>query len=173
MINEKGQSLVEALIALGVAAIVVSAMAVAAITAVNNSDFSKYQNLATNYAQQGMEIVRQKSQSNWTAFYGFVGQSPNISTYCLDQGSTTFISRPTGCGQNINDQNNKPLFVRQVMLTQLAYIAHPTPNVVDPACNGSVQATINVSWTDGKCLKGVFCHKVVLDSCFTDINAGQ
>jgi len=58
--NQKGQGLVEALIALGAAVIIIAAITIAVITAVSNSDFSTEQNLATGFAQQGMEIVRQK-----------------------------------------------------------------------------------------------------------------
>jgi type II secretory pathway pseudopilin PulG len=172
-INKEGQSLVEALIALGVAAIVVSAMAVAAITSVNDADFSKYQNLATNYAQQGMEIIRQQSQTDWATFSGQAGSELNPSKKCLDQNSTTLsaVDLVTGeCNQNIADQNGKPFFVRSVTLTLTNYIPHPTSSIVDPACNGSVQATVNVAWTDGKCSSGSFCHNVILNSCFTDIN---
>jgi type II secretory pathway pseudopilin PulG len=164
MINQKGQSLVEALIALGVAAIVVSAMAVAAITAVNNADFSKYQNLATQYAQQGLEILKQQSQTDWNAFSSQVGGSPG-NLYCLDQDKTKLDLPPLGsCAQNINDQNNKPFFVRDVRLTQ-----------TDPAdldCHGIVRVTVRVSWTDGKCSSTTdYCHKVSLKSCFANINA--
>ncbi len=171
MMNQKGQSLVEALIALGVATIVVSAMAVVAITAVNNADFSKYQNLATHYAQQGIEIVRQQSQTDWNAFSSQVGGSPG-KLYCLDQDKTELDLPPLGsCAKNINDQNNKPFFVRDVTLTQLSYIPNLTPGPAYPACNGIVQATVRVSWTDGKCSSATdYCHKVSLKSCFANIN---
>ena len=55
--NQKGQGLLEALVALSAAVIIIAGMTIAAITAVSNSDFAKYQSLATDYAQQGMEIV--------------------------------------------------------------------------------------------------------------------
>jgi type II secretory pathway pseudopilin PulG len=167
MMNQKGQSLVEALIALGVASMVVSAMAVAAITAVNNSDFSKYQSLAANYAQQGMEIVRQKSQTDWNYFYNtYVGHPPpNVGLWCLDGGSSALVSRPAvGCGQNIS-QNGKAFFKRDVELAETS-----SGNL---SCHGTVLATITVSWTDGKCSGGGFCHDVTIESCFTDINAGS
>lgn len=172
MMNQKGQSLVEALIALGVATIVVSAMAVAAITAVNNSDFSKYQNLATHYAQQGIEILKQQSQTYWTTFSAQAGQAPG-NLYCLAQNDTALGSVQTSCPQqNIKDQNGKLFFVRDVTLTQLSYIPNLTPGPAYPACNGIVQATVRVSWTDGKCSSATdYCHKVSLKSCFANINA--
>jgi len=176
MINQKGQSLVEVLIALGVATIVVSAMAVAAITSVNNADFSKYQNVATQYAQEGIEVVRQKSQTDWTTFRStYVGEAPDHPTglvWCLDQGTTMLDASPlSGCAKNIRDQNSRLFFVRDVTLTATQFIAYTTPNVVHPACNGTVQATVRVAWTDGKCSgPNDYCHAVVLNSCFTNLN---
>ena len=148
--NQKGQSLVEALIALGVATIVVSAMAIAAITAVNNADFSKYQNLATNYAQQEMEIIRQHSQTDWhNLILAKLGSSK-----CLDINQT---ETPLPCSKNIDN-----FFGREVTLTQTSS--------GDSDCHGTVHAVVTVSWADGKCSSGSSCHNVTLDSCFADIN---
>lgn len=173
MINQKGQSLVEAVIALGVAAIVVSAMAVAAITSINNADFSKYQNLATQYAQEGLEIVRQQSQTNWTTFSAKTPVRLTQYTYCLDQNTTNLYAPPLGssCGKNINLGNN-PFFVREVILTQTNFnVAYTTPSVINPACNGTIQATVSVAWTDGKCSSSSnYCHNVTLSSCFANLN---
>ena len=169
-LNEKGQSLVEALIALGVAAIVVSAMAVAAITSVNNADFSKYQNLATNYAQQGLEVLRQQAQSNWSLFTTQVpAYSPEFSgkTYCLDQTVPLQLSPLNSLGAcdptpNVID-NGKNFFLREVTLTQTASS--------DLTCHGSVLANVSVAWTDGKCGSvTTYCHNVTLQSCFANIN---
>jgi hypothetical protein len=155
-VNTKGQSLVEALIALGAAAVVVSAMAVAAITAVNNADFSKYQNLATHYAQQGIEVIRQKSQLDWIYF------STSSGTFCLNQDSEFFlpsIGLPLPCNKNIN-LNGKAFFVRQVVLTPAG-----------SPCDNGAHVAVAVKWTDGKCASGSFCHKVNLESCISNIDA--
>src|SRR5450759_4358473 len=96
--NNKGQGLVEALIALGAAVVIISAITVAVITSVHNSDFAKYQNLATNYAQQGLAIVKQQSQLDWNNTATYSG------TFCLNQGATTHppFSSPLNppCGIN-------------------------------------------------------------------------
>lgn len=149
-INQKGQSLVEALIALGAAAIIVSAIAVVVITSVNNSDFSKYQNLATQYSQQGMEILKQKSESDWTTFSSFSGN------YCLAQDSTTLVAAGSGCSANINN-----FFVREVTITQNS-----------SSCSGNARVNISVSWADGRCTSSSnpYCHSVDLDSCLANIN---
>ncbi len=151
-INQKGQSLVEALVAMTAAVIIVSAIAVAVITSVNNSDFSKNQNLATQYAQEGIEILRNLSQSNWNSFSTYSG------TYCLNQGSTTLtIPTNVNCPQNINS-----FFVRQISITQTS-----------DSCSGNAKISISVSWGDGKCTNASnpYCHKVLLDSCLANINS--
>lgn len=163
MMNQKGQSLVEAVVALAVAIIVVSAMAVAAITALNNADFSKYQNLATQYAQQGIEIVRQQSQTDWNNF-----SSNQLGSWCLAQNSINLDSLPTGmtvCAPNIKLQqtNTNSFFVRQVTIAQTG--------PADLGCHGTVKATVSVSWTDGKCSSATdYCHNVILNSCFANLN---
>jgi Tfp pilus assembly protein PilV len=153
--NQKGQGLIEALIALGAAVIIVSAITIAVITAVSNSDFAKYQNLATGYAQQGMEIVKQKSQLDWNAISTYSG------TWCLPQGTTDFYPALGAytCPLNVDNQ-----FVRQLEFSQNY-----------PSCNNTnTQVEVTVKWTDGKCSGASnFCHHVVLDSCIADIYRTQ
>jgi Tfp pilus assembly protein PilV len=148
--NQKGQGLIEALIALGAAVIIIAAMTIAVITALNNADFSSYQNLATNYAQQGIEIIQQKSQLAWTTI------PVNQATYCLAQGATDLPPQAVFSCATINVDNK---FVRQVTFTPKS-----------GSCGGSTQVEVTVSWTDGKCSGAAdYCHQVTLDSCLADI----
>lgn len=150
MINQKGQSLIEAVVALGAAVLIISAIAVVVITAVNNADFSKYQNLATQYSQQGIEILKQQSQSDWSSFSALSG------TYCLNQGSTTLTTLfGTICAKNINN-----FFVRQVVISQGS-----------ASCNSNTKVSVSVYWADGKCPVNIYCHDVTLDSCLANINS--
>lgn len=102
----KGQTLVEVLLALGTAVVVLSATVVTVLSALNNAQFSKNQNLATQYAQEGMEVMRKMRNSNWTLFSSYSDQ------YCLDQNSTQLLERDPntqGCnGQNVG------IFAREV-----------------------------------------------------------
>jgi hypothetical protein len=150
--NKKGQGLVEALIALGAAVVIISAITVAVVTAVNNSDYSKSQNLATGYAQQGMEIVKQDSQLDWVSLQASISAS---TVWCLPQGSTDF-SPVLPCTVNIGER-----FVRQLDFDL------PLSTCTG---NGIHRVTVTVKWTDGKCSSSLdYCHKVVLDSCIADI----
>ena len=154
--NQKGQSLIEALIALGTAVLIISAIAIAVITSVNNTDFSKNQNLATQYAQQGMELVRNKSEFDWPGFSTYSG------SYCLSQNSTNLVPAGLGCSLNINDSNSNPFFVRQIDISQN-----------DAICTGSTSVSVKVSWTDGKCTSAsnIYCHTVKLDSCLANLHS--
>lgn len=157
MRKEKGQSLVEALVALAAAVVIVTGITVAVITSISNSDFSKYQNLSTQYAQQGLEILKQQSESNWASFALLNG------VYCLSQNSTALVSPGAGsCPPNIQNSPGNNFFVRQINISQN-----------DPSCSSNAaKVSVNVSWSDGKCTdsSNVYCHGVKLDSCLANIN---
>ncbi len=153
IINDKGQSLVEAMLALGVAAIIIGSIALVVLTTVNNADYSKTQNLATQYAQQALDIVRQQSDSNWSAFSAYVS-----GTYCLAENSTDLGSPTGGCSTpNITSNNNN--FIRSVVI-----------NTADASCGSGEKVTVSVSWPDSKCTgSNKYCENVTLDSCFAQI----
>ena len=149
--SSKGQTLIEALVALGAAVVVLSAITVAVISALNNVQYTKNQNQATEYAQQGMEIVRQIGQSDW----GYFSLTEKSNKYCLSDGSNVLedISPISlSCGQNIG------IFVREVDIEQDTL-----------TCSDSVLIIVKVSWSDGKCdINNPYCHTVKLDTCLSN-----
>jgi hypothetical protein len=183
--NQKGQGLVEALIALGAAVVIISAITVAVITAVHNSDFAKYQNLATNYAQQGLEMVKQQSLLDWNDTATYSG------TLCLSQGATTLPPFPSTKNPSCGDINVGNMFIRQVDIqnkiapgpkcdgsnpssccdnfTSPCCVVGPIVSCADNPELCSSQVSVTVKWTDGKCSANSFCHNVKLDSCLQDI----
>jgi hypothetical protein len=187
--NQKGQGLVEALVALGAAVVIISAITVAVVTAVNNADFAKYQNLATDFAKQGMETIKQQSQLNWNdiATYSGTGANP---WWCLPQGTTDLYPHDAASCLSVNVMNK---FARDVTFTKVP----PNPNcptdspccikgaaIIDCANPESnlllcpTQVSVAVKWTDGKCSTDpnsvdYFCHSVKLDSCLQDIYRTQ
>lgn len=69
MRREKGQSLVEVLIALAVILVVVLALVVAVTYSIRNAAFGRNQALATKYAQENLERIRAyKEQNTWATF---------------------------------------------------------------------------------------------------------
>ncbi len=143
---EKGQSLIEVVVALGVAVAVLVAITSTVLTSLYNSQFSKNQNLATLYGQQGMEIVRDLKNRSWTDFYNHTAQQ-GATTYCLPQ-SGVLNQNPGSCQQN---ELLNGLFRREIVFIRM------TDNP-----SGKVQVTTTVSFTDSK---GE--HKSELISIFT------
>jgi len=151
---QKGQILIEAILALVVAVVIISAISGAAITSVNNSSFSRDQNQATDYATQGIEVLRQQSETNWTNFSTYRG------TYCFDSNST--LTSGTCSSANLGGSANN-YFVRQVQITQNS-----------PKCGAiATEVSVTVSWADGKCINSstTYCHQVSLNSCLANIGA--
>lgn len=149
MINQKGQNgqtLIEVLVALGVAIIVITAITVAVTSALSNNQFIKNQNLATQYATQGLEYVRQIRGSNYSTLLTYRELS-----YCLDQNSN-LTPMAGSCPQNVG------IFRREIDLQHnSAY------------CSGGSRVTAIVSWSDNKCtnVNNLFCHEVRLVSCLS------
>lgn len=143
----KGQTLIEILVALGIITVVVTALASVVVTSMGNVKFSKNQNQATQYAQEGIEIVRQIRDNSYTTFQGKNG------TYCL--GSSNVLPPvPSVCNTaNVGE------FIRKV-------------TVVQNGCDTNVaKVTINVSWQDSKCsAANTYCHTSQLESCLSSVN---
>lgn len=77
--NDRGQSLVEVLIALMIVALVLTTVAVAVILAIRSSRFSQNKARATFLAQEGAEWIRnQRSVLGWEAFLDQEG------TWCIN-----------------------------------------------------------------------------------------
>lgn len=161
MRNQLGQTLIEVLVALGIGLTILAAISSIVLSSLNNTTFSKNENLATSYAKQVLENVRQQVKSNYTTFTNTY-TSP---TYCLDANDTfqcsfsqqgQCISTYSGNCNNVKSD----IFVKQIDFIQ---------GSVD--CPSSLQATVQVSWTDNKCTDrlNIFCHKVIVSSCFADI----
>ena len=64
MFSEKGQTLIELVVVVGIAAIVVGALVFATVASLRNAQFSKNQSQATKLAQEGIERVRSARDRN-------------------------------------------------------------------------------------------------------------
>ncbi len=184
---ESGQTIIEVLVALSIGVVVIAAISTSVINSLSNAQFSKNQNSATQYAQQGVELARQIKSSNYTNFSSLSGN------YCLAKGQTAIDSsnaEASSCGQNFDQ------FTRDVAVEQ---------NSCD--CGSSIasgrnvtKVTVSVGWSDSKCSaptpipggaagakKGIvivpdcisqslsspnaqFCHRVQLVSCLSNVN---
>lgn len=147
----KGQTLLEGVLALGVIAFVLSGIAVTVAFSLNNANFGKNQSLATQHAQEGIEILRKIRNKD---YFGFKSYSGN---YCLEKGASSLPPATGGC-----TVPNIDAFIRSVLIEQT------------PGCAANVaKATVKVSWIDGKCQSGIYCHESKLISCLSTINPIQ
>lgn len=157
LINSKGQTLIEVLVALAAAVVVVYAITTAVITALNNAQFSKNQVMAAQYAQQGIEVLRHVRDSDWSKYSSYSDES--ILQYCLDKNSKEVREKSgASCGTNVDD------FIREVRIQK------NSPDCTQPSqTTSAAKITVTVSWSDGKCPSGnLYCHNAKLVSCFSD-----
>lgn len=150
--TSQGQTLIEALTALAIISIVITAISVAVTAALSNAKYNQNETLATKYAQQASELVTQIRDNSYNNFKNYNG------TYCLASGQTSLGSaQPGGCPTTNIDN----IFIRSVQIQQNRCAA----NVA--------RVTVTVAFTDGKCQAGGYCHKVVNDSCLSIVNPIQ
>lgn len=187
MINQRGQTLLEILLAFGVSVMVLSAVIFGITTSLSNTQYSKNQNLANSYAQEGMAIIRQIRDSNW---YNFTHSYETNATYCLKPGSI-IPDKP----EDLSKPCRKPdeivgdLFSREIKFEHnypdcsgptptpappTFCVPGPCPTII-PSATGGSKVTITVSWADNKCpvgpnLSNPFCHSVELITCFSSVD---
>lgn len=152
--ENKGQTLLEVMVGLSIAILIISAIVVSVINALNNEQFGVSQNQATQLAQEGVDYFRDLSQSDWASFITYSASSG----YCLAQNSLTPETRPaTGCTANAGLK--REIYVELNSTSCLT----PTPPVINNA-----RVTARVKWTDGKCSgsgDALYCHKTEVISC--------
>ncbi len=101
MKQNKGQSLVEVVLALGVAVVVILALVRATVVSMRNANFAKNESLATKYAQEAIESVRLlRDKSDWETF------TPNNCKNPPDLDTLPFpFSRTITCTGDENTRN--------------------------------------------------------------------
>ncbi|OGH47505.1 MAG: hypothetical protein A3A51_02865 [Candidatus Levybacteria bacterium RIFCSPLOWO2_01_FULL_39_10] len=156
-LNKKGQVLIEAVIAIAVVAFVMSGIVAALILSVNNATFSKNQNLATNFAQEGIDIARDLKDSDFQAFSTLQGY------YCIDEGDIAIDPSKTTCSKNVDSA-----FTRRVYINQNGEDARQSLAQRGCEANLAFVASI-VTWNDSRCQGTAECHEVELNSCFADL----
>ncbi len=145
---QKGETLIEALAALALVAIVISAITTLITTSLSNATYNENQTLATKFAQQGIESVRQIRNANYVAFRTYNG------LYCLGKGQSSLGPPQSACAAPNTDN-----FIRSVQIEQT------------PGCATNVaRITVNVAFTDGKCTGNSYCHIQTHTSCLSTVN---
>ncbi|KKR25316.1 MAG: hypothetical protein A3C27_00500 [Candidatus Levybacteria bacterium RIFCSPHIGHO2_02_FULL_39_36] len=147
--DQRGQTIVEATIALASILLALTAISIAVMTSLNNSSFIKDQTLASKYAQQGMEHMRYLRNIDPVSFEAMESQ-----IYCMNPPDNSLI--PGQCsGVNIATDGQ---FKREAEIQQ--------SSLVD--CSMGTKIIVTVYWASSKCdAADRFCHKSQLISCFS------
>lgn len=143
----RGDTLIEVLIALAIAVVVISAITTLGISSLNNAKFVATQEQAAKYVQEGMEIVRNIRNSSYVGYASYDGD------YCLRKNGTSLEPIGNCAAPNIDDT-----YIRTVTIDQ---------NETVICGNNFAHTTVKVSWTDGKCSSGAYCHVREASSCLS------
>jgi len=133
----RGQSLVEAVVAVAVVLLLVTGLIVATTSSVKFSTLSSYRTQATQIAKEVMEAVRDLRDSSWTDFI-----TKSISgvetTYCLS-GSYEWTILPDGeeCAGDTGD-----FYIRTVKFDL------ETPDAGKPD-QKRMKVTVTIGWAEG------------------------
>ncbi len=148
--SESGQTIIEAVVALAAVFIIVAAISVAIINAVNNSQFVKNQNLSNKYAQQGMEFVRGIHADNIQDFQNLSG------AYAYGEGDETLVF---GSSSVVNIGGSH--------IRNITFVDDEEPCTNDDGDSINLKkVTVVVNWSSGKCIgDDRFCHDTTLVSC--------
>jgi type II secretory pathway pseudopilin PulG len=130
MINKRGQSMFELLVAVFVIAISLVAILGLVTGAIGNTTFSKERTQANKFTQEAAEWLRSERDTNWLTFKGKGDADGN--KYCLPDLMYWPTATTGTCGATIPNTN----FTREAILIY---------NSSDPDI---VEARIITSWTD-------------------------
>ena len=152
---QRGQTIIEAVVALMTIMIILTAIAIVIVNGLYNSRFIKNQNEANKYSQQGMEFVRNIQKNNIEQFAGLVGAAlaadPGFTTYCIS-GSTLTTDN---CSPTV--VNTADVYIRTIAFS---------PGIDKCDDRSEILTTVTVKWSSSKCSSNnTFCHKSELVSC--------
>lgn len=155
--NYYGQSLLEIIVALGALAVLLTVAATSIIGALSNTQEAKFQNQASIYAQQGIEVLRQMRDSDWGLFNSLSG------VYCMAENCSSLTANGA-CGRRVGSCGiNTDIYRREVTLEK-------NSNLCSQGANNGTRAIVSVSWNDSKCSgPGNFCRIVKVETCFSNL----
>ncbi len=143
--KDKGQFLIELLVALTLAVMIIVAVVGLSSVSVKTAYRAKQDTEAKRLAEEAMEWLRSEKKSNWYSFYNNRADDIDVDVdYCLNSLSW---SSSSPCIQNITGK----IYKREVKLYR-----YPEPG------KQKVRATVVVSWIDNQ-----GSHNVTLTTIFT------
>lgn len=137
----RGQSMVEAVVAVGVVVLLVTGLIAATTSSLQFGQMSKTRTQALQYAKEGMEVIRILRDTAWVTV-------PQAGSYCLDKEQKELgTAASEDCPMTIDN-----------MFSRTVSFSHDN-RCVSPSC---VIVTVTVAWME----KGK--QSVVLPSYMTD-----
>ncbi|MDQ3239384.1 MAG: prepilin-type N-terminal cleavage/methylation domain-containing protein [bacterium] len=148
-LNQKGQSLIEVLIALSISVIVAVAFTNVTITSVRNAQLAKNQNLSTKFAQQTIEYIRAIRDQDRIVNYPAIGNTwsalwlANLGSsgqcFSLDKANIRLTLSSCSTDTVITDKaGTNTVFMRQIKITD------------DGAILDKKTIYVEVYWNDSK-----------------------
>lgn len=140
-IYQKGQSLFELILSIGVSAIMIVVLVSLVNNAIQGANFSKNQTLAARYAESATEWLRSQRDTNVATF--ITKATASTPTYCLiDEPltDTSWLNRVCGATDYLTNSGVSTVFKRQVTF--------PAPTVLSG--KNIYTANLTVSWIDSK-----------------------
>lgn len=119
----KGQTLLEIIVVIGVIIVLTTGLVALTTVSIQNTRIGVLKSQAVKYAQEGMELVRQRRDSNWTDFKAMNGN------WCINDDGTWF--KADVCYRNV-----KFFFGR-------------TANFTWDDVNQRMAVKVTVDWTEG------------------------
>lgn len=141
--NNRGQMLIEALVALSIFLIALTAITVTVVTAVSNSRFAQDQNAANKYAQAGIEQIKNR---------GYTSVKNLTGTWAMGDNNA-LVSLPS-----------TPVNIEQKYKRDATF----TPGIPGGVCAGGIRVEVIVKWNSPKCqASNTFCHQSKQTTCMT------
>lgn len=170
MKNQSGQTLIEVLAALTAAVVIIAAIVSASLNSLTNSEFTRDQNISSQYTQQGLEIMRDMRNQNIASLSA--SYLPD-GTYCLASSCSALDSTNTSCWQmtGLFCPQNVDKFVREVTVIHNSADCNATPSDFLPSVLlTNVKIIVTTSWYDNACTdtSKPYCHSTTVSTCFSD-----
>lgn len=103
LVTNSGQSLVEAVVVIGVVVVLVTGIVVGTTASLRNTNEGKTRSLALKYSQEGIEYARNLRNIGWTGF------AEKSGAYCLDKTSVLTAATSGECPVNVDSVYKRSL----------------------------------------------------------------
>lgn len=103
-----GQTIVEAVVVIGMVALLVTGLIVGTTASLKSAQSGRVRSQSVSLSQEGLEIVRSIRDQSWSTFQSYTG------TYCLGSDKILVVSAGS-CGMNVAGAENS--FSRNVVFS--------------------------------------------------------